>query len=47
VSASCAGRFGDLTLPSEVSVGWWWGTPRYEPFFEATVLDAEPLAARE
>jgi hypothetical protein len=27
-------RFGDLILPSEVSVGWWWGTPRYEPFFE-------------
>jgi hypothetical protein len=36
-------RFGDLTLPSEVSVGWWWGTPRYEPFFEATILSAEPL----
>jgi hypothetical protein len=36
-------RFGDLILPSEVSVGWWWSTPRYEPFFEATILDAEPL----
>ncbi len=40
-------RFGDLILPSEVSVGWWWGTPRYEPFFEATILDAEPLANEE
>ena len=40
-------RFGDLTLPSEVSVGWWWGTPRYEPFFEATILDVEPLASEE
>jgi hypothetical protein len=37
-------RFGDLILPSEVSVGWWWGTPRYEPSFEATILDAEPLS---
>ncbi|MGI8749668.1 MAG: hypothetical protein ACR2J6_03830 [Thermoleophilaceae bacterium] len=33
--------FGDLTLPRRVSVGWWFGTPRYEPFVEATVLDAE------
>ena len=37
-------RFGDLILPSEVSIGWWWGTPRYEPFFEATILNAEPLS---
>jgi hypothetical protein len=36
-------RFGDLTLPSEVTVGWWWGTPRYRPFFEATILDAEAI----
>lgn len=28
-------RFGRVTVPSRVSVGWWWGTPRYEPFFEA------------
>lgn len=34
-------RFGDLVLPSRVSVGWWYGTPRYQPFFEATVLSAE------
>jgi len=37
-------RFGDLVLPSEVSVGWWWGTARYEPFFEATIRYAEPLS---
>jgi hypothetical protein len=36
-------RFGGLTLPSEVSVGWWWGTPRYRPFFEARILMAEAL----
>ena len=34
-------RFGDLTLPSRVSVGWWFGTPRYAPFFEAEILDAQ------
>lgn len=33
-------RFGDLTLPSRVSVGWTFETPRYEPFYEA-VLGAE------
>ena len=36
-------RFGDLVLPSRVTVGWWYGTPRYTPFFEATVLSAEPV----
>ena len=36
-------RFGDLVLPSRVEVGWWLGTPRYRPFFEATILDAEAL----
>jgi len=23
--------------------GWWFGTPRYEPFFEATIRSVEPL----
>ena len=32
-------RFGDLLLPSSVSVGWWFGTPRYEPFFKALITD--------
>lgn len=31
--------FGGLTVPSRVSVGWWFGTPRYEPFFEAEITD--------
>jgi hypothetical protein len=31
-------RFGDVVVPSSVAVGWWFGTPRYEPFFEADVL---------
>jgi Family of unknown function (DUF6920) len=36
-------RFGDMVLPSRVTVGWWFATPRYEPFFEATILSAEPI----
>jgi hypothetical protein len=32
-------RFGDLVLPSELTVGWWYGTPRYHPFFQATIHD--------
>jgi hypothetical protein len=35
-------RFGCLTLPSRLTVGWWFETPRFKPFFEATVLDAAP-----
>jgi hypothetical protein len=37
-------RFGNVTIPSRVSVGWWYGTPRYKPFFEATITAAAPLA---
>ena len=36
-------RFGEVTIPSRVSVGWWYGTPRYKPFFECEILAAEPL----
>jgi hypothetical protein len=35
-------RFGDVVIPSRLTVGWWFGTPRYAPFFEATLLDARP-----
>ena len=31
--------FGGLTVPSRLSVGWWFGTPRDEPFFEAEITD--------
>ncbi|MGI9557437.1 MAG: DUF6544 family protein [Solirubrobacterales bacterium] len=34
-------RFGDLLLPSRLSVGWRFGGPCWEPFFEADVLTAE------
>jgi hypothetical protein len=41
--------FEDYVLPSEVSVGWWFGTPRFTPFFEAEILDAvtvgQPICA--
>jgi hypothetical protein len=34
-------RFGDVVLPSRVTIGWWFGTPRYAPFFAATILSVE------
>jgi hypothetical protein len=36
-------RFGDFVLPSQVRVGWWFGTRRFAPFFEAEILDAAPV----
>jgi hypothetical protein len=39
-------RFGDVTIPSRISVGWWYGTPQYKPFFEATITAAQPVAKR-
>jgi hypothetical protein len=33
-------RFGDLLIPSSLSVGWWFGTPRYAPFFKARVRES-------
>ncbi len=35
-------RFGDVVIPSRVTVGWWYGTPRHKPFFETAVVDARP-----
>ncbi len=29
--------FGALTVPVEFRAGWWFGTPRFEPFFEARI----------
>jgi uncharacterized protein DUF6544 len=36
-------RFGSFTLPSRVRAGWWFGSPGFTPFFEATILDAVPV----
>ena len=30
-------RFGGLVVPSRLSVGWWFDTPRYAPFFRARI----------
>jgi hypothetical protein len=35
-------RFGDLLLPSSASVGWWFETPRYAPFFRARISAVAP-----
>jgi hypothetical protein len=35
-------RLGALTLPGTFSVGWWFGTSRYAPFFRAELLAAAP-----
>jgi hypothetical protein len=32
--------FGDVVIPASLEVGWWFGTPRYRPFFRATVTAA-------
>jgi hypothetical protein len=38
-------RFGDVCIPSQMTVGWWFGTPRFAPFFECTLLDARPAGS--
>ena len=35
-------RFGDLVLPSTLSVGWWFDTLRYAPFFRAEISAVTP-----
>jgi hypothetical protein len=32
-------QFGELLLPSRVTVGWWFDTPRYTPFFRTDVIE--------
>jgi hypothetical protein len=36
-------RFGDLLLPSTLSVGWWFETPRYAAFFRAEISAVTPI----
>jgi hypothetical protein len=33
-------RYGDLVIPSDLVAGWWFGTPRWAPFFEAHIVSA-------
>ena len=35
--------FGPLVLADRLIAGWWHGTPRWDPFFEAEVLSAAPI----
>jgi Family of unknown function (DUF6544) len=35
-------RFGDLVLPSILSVGWWFDSARYAPFFRAEINAVTP-----
>jgi hypothetical protein len=35
-------RFGDLLLASSASVGWWFDTARYAPFFHAEISAVTP-----
>jgi hypothetical protein len=35
-------RFEALVVPSEITVGWWFGTADYAPFFRARVEDLRP-----
>ena len=35
-------RFGELVLPSRATVGWWFATPRYAPFFHAEITAVTP-----
>ena len=37
-------RFGDLTIPSKLTVSWRFGTPRQAPFFKAEITAADPIA---
>ena len=32
-------------MPSELTVGWWFGTPRYEPFFRAQIDQLSPAGS--
>lgn len=34
-------QFGNMTIPTKMTVGWWYGTERYSPFFRATIQNTE------
>jgi hypothetical protein len=38
-AVSAERRFGDVVVPSEVTVGWWFGTPDHAPFFTARIVE--------
>lgn len=38
-------RFGDLVIPSHVTVGWGYGSAEYKPFFDARIRALQPHAS--
>jgi hypothetical protein len=34
-------RFGGFTIPSQMGVGWWFGSEQYFEFFQSTIVQAE------
>ena len=40
VDAEAEREFGALAIVSRVTAGWWYGTPRYTPFFKAEITAA-------
>jgi hypothetical protein len=36
------GRFGDLVVPSHLTVGWRYGSADYKPFFDARIRTLAP-----
>lgn len=39
-------RFGDLVIPSHLTVGWRYGSPEYKPFFHARIRALQPQESR-
>jgi hypothetical protein len=35
-------RFGDLVVPSHLTVGWRYGSADYKPFFDARISTLQP-----
>jgi hypothetical protein len=42
-SVHAEARFGDIVIPSHLTVAWWFEWPSSKPFFEASVIDAVPI----
>jgi hypothetical protein len=43
VDVSAERTFGPVTIASRITAGWWYGSPRYKPFFEAEISAARIL----
>jgi hypothetical protein len=36
-------RFGDVVVPADVTIGWWFGTARWAPFCRASIGSLEAM----